>query len=291
MKLTSKQILPCLIACLFGGAAATADWNPGQPYKYLQRPDVQAGMDVNATYNGQFPFVKVLADDWLCTSTDAVQDIHIWGSWLNDRLPLVPDATGALVPNPSAVRFKLSIHEDVRPAGSYSRPGAQVWSQVFAPGSFVARRWPFPSQPELFYEPNQNQIIGTDTEIWQYNFDHFLNPFIQQGTATNPKVYWLDVQAEPVGVANPAVPPSIFGWKTSRDSYAPNPFGITDDDAVFADTTSFAGPLLPGTTWRDMHYPTGPYAGQSINMAFVITPEPGTALLALSVLPMLRRRR
>lgn len=266
-------------------SVASADWSPGQPYKYLQMPDLQNGMDVNATYNGQYPFVKVLADDWLCTSTDAVADIHIWGSWLNDQLPR--NATGA--PDPNAVVFKLSIHEDVRPVGSYSRPGPLVWETVVQPGAFRSR--PYATANELFYEPNTNEVIGADTTVWQYNFDHFLNPFVQQGTLANPKVYWLDVQAMPL--ADPGTVPPIFGWKTSRDSYFPNPYGITDDDAVFGDTTGFGG--IP-IEWFEMRYPTHlvpphPYAGDSINLAFVITPEPTTALLCTLVLPLARRRR
>lgn len=278
-----KTTLSCLLAAVSLLATSTfADWDPGQPYKYRQLPDLQNGMDVNATYNGQFPFVKVLADDWLCQSTDAVRDVHIWGSWLNDQLPR--NSAGA--PDPNAVVFKLSIHEDSRPPNTYSRPGQLVWQQVFQPGAFRAR--PYATSNELFYDPNTNQILGTDTTVWQYNFDQLLDPFIQQGTAANPKVYWLDVQAMPVGVPGGALPP-VFGWKTSRDSYFPNPYGITDDDAVFGDTTGFGGTPLD---WRDMHYPSqSPYAGQSINLAFVITPEPGSAFFVVAMASLVRRRR
>lgn len=278
-----RKTLNCLFVAvsLLSTTHALADWNPGDPYKYRQLPDLQNGMDVNATYNGQYPFVKVLADDWLCKSTDAVRDVHIWGSWLNDQLPR--NSAGA--PDPSAVVFKLSIHEDSRPPNTYSRPGQLVWQQVFQPGAFRAR--PYANATELFYDPNTNSILGTDTVVWQYNFDQLLNPFIQQGTAATPKVYWLDVQAMPLGT--PGAAPPIFGWKTSRESYFPNPYGITDDDAVYGDTTGFGGVPL---NWFDMHYPTpSPYAGQSINLAFVITPEPGTALFALTLIPVACRRR
>ncbi len=96
---------------------------------------------------------KILADDWLCTSVDPVTDIHIWGSWLNNHLPFGN--------NPGAVTFKLSIHEDV-PAGvdvPWSHPGLEVWQTVM-PASAV--RFYAPSQ-EYFYDPNIDQIIGTDT--------------------------------------------------------------------------------------------------------------------------------
>ena len=80
---------------------AQADWNPGDPAKYVQLPDLSTsqpgaitGMDVNATWQNTstvvppvpvYPFVKVLADDFPCTMTGPITDIHIWGSWLNDK--------------------------------------------------------------------------------------------------------------------------------------------------------------------------------------------------------------
>lgn len=51
-------------------------WNPGDPHKmhFPQLPD-EAGWDVNATEP------VVLADDFLCTETGWIKDIHFWGSW------------------------------------------------------------------------------------------------------------------------------------------------------------------------------------------------------------------
>ncbi len=254
-------------------AGARADWNPGDPAKWVQLPDLsQTGMDV---YDTRWPAdnptstqFKILADDWLCTSVDPVTDIHIWGSWLNNHLPFNTQ--------PGAVTFKLSIHEDV-PAGvdaPWSHPGPQVWSTVMGP-SAVRLYAPSPEFPgpinEYFYDPNINQIIGTDNEVWQYNFTNLPNPFVQQGTTSQPKVYWLDVQAVTQD------PQAIFGWKTSFQHF--------NDDAVYADTAGFDGPLLPnssnpgGLPWTEMRYPPGhPFAGQSIDLSFVITtvPEPAT---------------
>ena len=89
---------------------------------------------------------------------------------------------------------------------------------------------------------------------------------MQQGTPNNPIIYWLDVQAMPSPTS-----PSIFGWKTSYQHF--------QDDAVFADTDGFGGPLVGPTAgrafWLDMHDPT---TQQSLDMSFVITtvPEPST---------------
>lgn len=268
-----------ILALVVGTGTSSADWNPGDPAKWVQLPDLQNGMDVNASFrgitSGQFPFIKVLADDWRCNSTDRVTDIHIWGSWLNN------------LRDPNVV-FKLSIHDDV-PAGvnaPYSHPGQLRWEATFTPTQYAGRRYATAS--ERFYDPNQDQIIGTDTEVWQYNF---LIPaataFQQEGTDTAPRIYWLDVQAH---VADN----TAFGWKTTQ----PLPTGqVLLDDAVFADTETFGGPPLgpaPAPVyWKDMHYPIEtPYQGQSIDLAFVITPEPASmALLGLGALALLRRRR
>src|SRR5712691_13462523 len=104
MRFGRKRLIsvPALAATVLMWGAAKADWNPGDPAKWVQLPDlISTGMDDNATWSGQFPFTKILADDWKCTSQDPVTDIHIWGSWLNDRLP----PGGAC-----SVRIKLSIH-------------------------------------------------------------------------------------------------------------------------------------------------------------------------------------
>ena len=256
---------------------AMADWEPGMPSKWVQLPDLTPnGMDVNATYQlgaqPNYPYIKVLADDFLCRETGPITSIHIWGSWLNDMV------------NPNTV-FRLSIHGDV-PAGvdaPYSHPApGYLWEQEFGVGQYVMR--PYASGPEQFYEPNTDTIIGMDNVCFQYNFDVLSDPFEQQGTPLNPIVYWLDVQAFVPGT-------EVFGWKTSPDAW--------NDDAVFADTDQFGnliGPIPPGPPvyWDDMTYPAGhPYGDDtSVNLAFVIVPEPGigTLLFGSGLVCLLVRR-
>jgi hypothetical protein len=221
-------------------------------------------MDVNATLQlipgtqPQFPFIKVLADDFLCRQTGPITDVHIWGSWLRD----------AMNPNTS---FKLSIHSDVprSATGEPSHPGGLLWQEIFGPTQYVARPWG--TANELFFEPNTNEIIGSDTVVWQYNF--FMptaSAFIQKGTPDKPVVYWLDVQAIVPG-------PEVFGWKTSDMHW--------NDDAVFGDSPD---PLMPPPVWRELVSPNG----TSLDMAFVITPEPATlCLLGAGVVGLLARRR
>lgn len=262
-------------ALIFGTASVQADWNLGDYYKmhYPQLPDLTpTGMDVLA--GQQVPGIgtgfKILADDFRCIETGPINDVHIWGSWLNDRLPN-NDARN--------VAFKLSIHSDIPapPTGGFSMPGPELWSATFSPVSFTVR--PVGSGPEQFYDPNIHQIIGTDNTVWQYNFTNLPNPYIQQ----QGLIYWLDVQALPLDNT------TYFGWKTTNPQDPRTPHFM--DDAVYADTAGFNGPLV--TAWLPMVYPTGhPYAGVSLDMAFVITPEPASLLwIAGATFLMAARRR
>jgi len=271
---------------------ALADWPNGQPTKYFQLPDkTPLGMDVyNSVIPGIVPPVgvgKYLADDFPCTTPGPITDIHIWGSWLHDVLPV--NAAGA--PDPSAVAFKLSIHEDI-PAtpDSPSRPGATLWERIVPPGSFKVVPAVQVPDGEGFYNPNTGEFVrAADKVIWQYNFTIPTTdqPFFQKGTAANPVIYWLDV------LAAPQDPNAIFGWKT-RDPNPQNPGGGHFlDDAVWGD--GFFGIGGSPTGWQDLRYPSGhPYAGQSIDLSFALTtiPEPASfSLVGIGSLLLLKRRK
>ncbi len=228
-------------ASLFA-ATAQADWNVGDPYKmhYPQLPDLTpTGLDVLAgqqTPNAGTAF-KIVADDFQCTETGPITDVHIWGSWLNDILPQG---------NPNNVLFKLSIDANIPapPTGGFSQPGATLWSSTFSTGTFTSRVWS--TGQEGFYDPNLHQVIGTDSTDYQYNFENIPNPFVQQqGT-----IYWLDVQAVPLDTS------AFFGWKTTNPQVTPHFM----DDSVYADTAGFNGALV--APWTPNVYPSGhPYAG------------------------------
>src|SRR5262249_31592874 len=140
--------------------------------------------------------------------------------------------------------------------GGPSRPlDPPLWQRIVAPS---AQRL-YSQGAEQFYDPNINQIVGTDTQIWQYNFVNIPEPFIQQ----QGKVYWLDVQALVPDGSN-----LVFGWKTTNPQDPRTPHFL--DDGVYADTAGFAGP--PITPYLPLVYPAGhPYAGLSMDLAFVIT--------------------
>lgn len=226
----------------FCAAPALGDWNPGDPYKmhYPQLPD-PFGWDVNAT------FPKVLADDWMCTETGDVTDIHFWGSWRED---FVADIAN----------IHVSIHDNI-PGTPFSQPGALLWERDFLPGEWSERFYGTGDQG--WYNPNDGSWFRPDHQLfYQYNIVDIFDPFIQE----QGRIYWLDIS---VTVNDPT---AQWGWKTTLNHW--------EDDAVWGDFPA-------GTVWQPLE---DPLTGETLDLAFVITPEPATGLLLLGALALLRRR-
>jgi HYR domain. len=203
--------------------------------KFIQRPMVPGGLDVNATRNpaGQ---PLVLADDFLCNQTGPVTDIHLWGSWLQDRID----------PN---VLFTLSIWSDVpkKTNGTVvvpSHPGVQLWSEPFGPNEYY--QCLYTNRLEQFYDASVSAILGLDTNVYYLCF-YPKNPFIQQGTATAPTNYWLAVNAQTTAGSQ-----FTFGWHNSYEYY--------NDTAVWGN-----GPVP--AAWTPMTDPQG----VPLSMAFKVT--------------------
>ncbi len=210
-----------------------------QGQKWLQPPDLTPmGMDVNAT------IPLILADDFLCTEPGPITEIHVWGSWLNDILPI----------DPGNVNFVLSIHTDIPanpPDQPFSMPGEIIWLGHYAAGSFMFG--PYAEElAEGWFDPAQQLYLPLgDTRCWHYIFPVPEGELVQMGTPDNPVVYWLDVQALPQEGA-------MFGWKTSMLHW--------NDDAVWGlGNEPYLGP------WSELRYPDmHPYHPQSIDLAFAL---------------------
>jgi hypothetical protein len=229
--------------------AARAHWQEGEPYKmhYPQLPD-ELGYDIDMTN-------YVLADDWGCTETGLVEDIHFWYSVQN----------GDDIYPPHFSQVKVSIHDDDR-TGAFSKPGAQRWGRTFSATEIIING-PFDGyqgwdNPEEY----SNCRYPDHYTYWQVNITDIDSPFIQQ----EGNIYWLDLQV--MGVEDPYN--HAVGWKETNVPY-------WEDAAVYR--------LAAGGSWERIAVCS---ENRFCNLAFVITPEPATmAILGLGSLVLLPRRR
>ena len=210
---------------------ACEGWDVDDPHKmhYPQLPD-EAGWDVRAMWPIQ------LADDWRCSETGWVKDLHWWGSWKHG-------ITGEVL------AFNWFVYADIPanpPDVPFSRPGAQLWQgEINVFGALPID----PPTTEGWYDPVTGEFLLDDhQEFFQYNVylpeaEWF---FQEEGT-----IYWLSLSAI---VANPEL--TEWGWKSSIDHF--------NDDAVYG----FPGQL----EWMEMYEP--PNFEQSLDLSFVITGGP-----------------
>ena len=216
--------------------------------KWVQWPDITPeGMDIRVND------MRWLADDFQCTETSQLTDVHLWCSWLDD-------AVGEIE------KIHLSVHSDdpqglggTMPDNQYSMPDELLWEEDFHRGEFQEALYYKVPEGEYWWDPATGQLIpSADNEIWRIdiNIDPALHDiFVQTGTPENPVIYWLDVQVETLDDRQ-------IGWKTRR---WPVHFM---DDAVWDQ-----GSELP-RDWKEMRYPDGHrYEGYSIDMAFALTFE------------------
>ena len=216
---------------------AQADWDIGDPHKMHnpQLPD-PVGWDVDFTTDFIF-------DDWQCSESGPVSDVHFWYSWNDDLVGQIS-------------RMVVEVWDDV-PAGqdpdpqiTYSHPGAQLWGRTFYPNEFAVRDagtgdqgWLAPS----FTVPQWNR--PDHQNYYQMNIMDIIDPFEQE----QDKIYWLGLHLIPEGVGPEA------GWKTSQDHF--------NDDATYY----YGG-------WKEL---IDPETGVSLDMAFVIVPEPNVIIMVL----------
>lgn len=238
------------IGLMFVGSAF-ADWAPGDGHKmhFPQLPD-PVGLDVD------FESPHMLADDWLCTESGAVADIHFWVSHREGIIPLI-----------------LGLHVEIfsnvpAPAtGGFSMPGQSLWQgnlNLGGDADFDFATAPGGQGVQGWYDPVSGLYVREDHDSYfQINLTNMVDPFIQK----RGEIYWLGIS---IDTSN------ADGWKTSVDHF--------EDDAVYR---------LDTGGWGELRYPDGdPRAGESIDLAFVITPEPATlSLLLLGGFALLRRHR
>jgi hypothetical protein len=217
----------------------------GSP-KYVQGPNLTNGTDVDATFSPADVCAGmgwVLADDFPCTSSGQITDIHLWGSWLRDRV----DPTAA---------FTLAIWSDVptNAVSSFSHPGLRLWYQTYY-GTNQYTLCPYTNIAETFADgygvsPADPNCVGPalTTNLYYLCFDvPTSNPFYQTGTPAAPTNYWLSVTVQGT---------NYFGWKSSAIAY--------HDSAV-------GSPILSPNT--NQWFPINDPSSLPLNLAFKITTQ------------------
>jgi hypothetical protein len=258
-----KLITICAVAAMLAiGSTANAHWDSSMPYKmhYPQLPDPY-GWDVSLTNAS-------LADDWQCSENGDVKDIHLWFSIKGYNSQELPEL-------PAGPNINVSIYSNIfitPPEGSesYSLPKDLLWSRTFTDSQYDAE-YAGSGNQGWFNPVTQEAVYPDHTAYYLLNIENIDAPWKQvAGT-----IYWLGISLSwPTEVPSPPE----MGWKTSNDHFM--------DDAAWS---------TAGAGWQpDLEYPSNDPLnrdGQSIDLAFVITPEPATvALLTLGGLAMLRRR-
>ena len=253
MKKLEFMLTLALITLIGTTSITFGDWDEGEPYKWYQAPDLTpTGIDICVDDSGTYPDPqRTIGDDFECTTTEPITDVHFWGSWRNDIKGRI-----------TAIHISFYTDDPVGPGGTnpdnqWSTPDILQWEQWFDSSQFIERL--YFTMPDGLYEGWWDpRTAGSytpmgDTQVYQYNINIPQEPFIQQGTPDNPVVYWLVIEVK----IDQTIEGSSFGWKTCRFQDRWN------DDAVWY-----------GAQWVDIEYPTGhEYSPDSLDMSFVLESE------------------
>jgi GEVED domain-containing protein len=239
MKKSKIVLLFALIALIGAASISFGDWDPEDPYKmhFPQMPNFD-GYDVCL-------HEQALADDFECTETGTIDDIHLWVSFMDDIEFNLYDQS---IWNISIRAYDISAPGNI---------GAILWQ--FTSGSIAVRQYGLGQQG--WHCPSTQTTIPNDHDnIWQVNFTNLEEPMIQEAGT----MYWLVVQ---VNVAD--WPPAV-GWKTADlASYPPPHTG-----QLFGSYAKWAVPPIGGNpwVWNPISIPSVGF--DNVDLAFVITGTP-----------------
>jgi hypothetical protein len=235
-----RLITTCFAATMILAIGSVANANWQQGYTYkMHYPQLPYPYGWDVALDTSLPYT--LLDNWQRTESGPVKDIHFRVSF-RDGFEPPKDFVGHT--------FTARIPSDTLEESDIM--GSVLWQRTFTGDQYVGeyagsdvQGWFNPLTQEAIYPDHSNYYLA--------NIDSIENPFVQD-------IYWLAIQAMQPEGANYEV-----GWKTS-------------DSPHFMNDASRASMAGAGDLTYPFNDPCG-RSGQSIDLAFVITPEPATICL------------
>lgn len=174
MKMASALLIAG-VAVLVLISGARADWDSGDPHKmhWPQLPDPN-GWDVNVQEYR-------LADDFLCTETGPITDVHFWVSWLDDAEGQIEE-------------IHVSLHENIpagqNPQGPWSIPGDVICEFDVLPAQFTYRQW-HEEGDQGWLEPPTGGLENNHRKIYQVNITNIDEPDFYQEQVADPATFTI----------------------------------------------------------------------------------------------------
>jgi Dockerin type I domain len=233
------------ICCLlFFALLLQADWEDadGNKMHEPQYPKIDDDpWSVNATDE------IYISDDWTCSETGYVKDIHFWGSWKDQN-------------DEDSPSYVICIQADVPanpPTVPFSHPGEVIWGpyELFPDANVMYD----PVPKSGFYYPYLDENYPDDhNKYFQYNFFLDEDKWFQQEEGT---VYWLTIKYVQGGNRE-------WGWRISTVSH--------QDNAVWGRQTLPTSD--PPNDWNELF---DPLSSADLDMAFVINGGDGIGACCL----------